>query len=80
VITTAPDALVGLGAGDERGEVSGDLGTELAARAAMKAGEEHPSLLLDLDSEAVVLGHCCHAAGLSSSRRNVAGGHGSMLS
>ncbi len=51
------DAVVGLGAGDERFEVGGDLGSELAARPAMEPGEEHASSLLDLDSEAVVLGH-----------------------
>ena len=49
------DALVGLGAGDERCEVGGDLGSELAARAAVESGEEHASSLLDLDPEAVAL-------------------------
>ena len=50
------DAVVGLGAGDEGCEVGGDLGAELAARAAVESGEEDASALLDLDSEAVGLG------------------------
>ena len=61
------DALVGLGAGDEGREVGGDLGAELAARPAMEPGEEHASSLLDLDSEAVVLGRRGHVR-LSLSR------------
>ena len=64
------DALIGLGAGDQGLQVGGDLWAELAARTAMEPGEEHSSSLLDFDSEAVVLGHRGHAAGLSLSRRD----------
>ncbi len=67
------DALVGLCARHERGEVGGDLGTELAARPAMKARKKHSSSLLDLDSEAVVLGDRGHAAGPFVERRELAG-------
>src|SRR3954447_15945558 len=57
------DGFVRLCAGDERGEVRGDLGSELPARPAVELGEKHASLLLDLDSEAVVLGDGRHGSG-----------------
>src|SRR5206468_3469328 len=57
--------IIGLGAGDQSLQIGADLRAELAARTAVEPGDEYSASLLDLDSEAVVLGDRGHAVGLS---------------